>query len=165
MRYYVTVDGQEVPVDVEGDRVTLGGRTYAAVLTGVPGTPLHQLVIDGRPLDLGLHREGSGRWAVTLRGERAEVEVVDERTRHVRGLTAGAGERHGAGTLKAPMPGLVVRVLAAPGQPVAAGAGVVVLEAMKMENELRAPAAATVRAVLVRPGEAVERGQALVDFE
>jgi len=63
------------------------------------------------------------------------------------------------------MPGLVVRVQVEAGQSVAAGAGIVVLEAMKMENELRAAAAGTVRTVRVRPGEAVEKGQVLVEFE
>ena len=63
------------------------------------------------------------------------------------------------------MPGLVVRVLAEPGQQVRAGAGVVVLEAMKMENELRVSAASVVKTVRVKPGEAVEKGQVLVDFE
>jgi biotin carboxyl carrier protein len=62
------------------------------------------------------------------------------------------------------VPGLVVRLLVEPGQAVAAGAGIVVLEAMKMENELRAPAAATVTAVRAQPGEAVEKGQVLVEF-
>ena len=63
------------------------------------------------------------------------------------------------------MPGLVVRVQVEAGQSVAAGAGVVVLEAMKMENELRAATAGTVRTVRVRAGEAVEKGQVLVEFE
>jgi pyruvate carboxylase subunit B len=63
------------------------------------------------------------------------------------------------------MPGLVVRVQVEAGQNVAAGAGVVVLEAMKMENELRATVAGTVRTVRVRAGEAVEKGQVLVEFE
>jgi pyruvate carboxylase subunit B len=67
--------------------------------------------------------------------------------------------------LKAPMPGLVLRVQVTPGQAVAAGAGLVVLEAMKMENELKAPASAVVRAVRVQPGEAVEKGQVLIEFE
>jgi pyruvate carboxylase subunit B len=62
------------------------------------------------------------------------------------------------------MPGLVVKVLAEPGQEVAAGAGLVVLEAMKMENELKAPAAVKVLAVLAQPGQAVEKGQVLVEF-
>jgi pyruvate carboxylase subunit B len=63
------------------------------------------------------------------------------------------------------MPGLVVRVLVEPGQRVQAGSGVVVLEAMKMENELRAPSDATVGRVVVSPGTAVERGQLLVEFQ
>ncbi|MBA3522410.1 MAG: acetyl-CoA carboxylase biotin carboxyl carrier protein subunit, partial [Gemmatimonadales bacterium] len=67
--------------------------------------------------------------------------------------------------LKAPMPGLVVRVQVAVGDPVAAGAGLVVLEAMKMENELRAGVAGVVRTVRVQPGEPVEKGQVLVEFD
>ena len=63
------------------------------------------------------------------------------------------------------MPGLVLRVEVTPGQKVAAGAGLVVLEAMKMENELKASAAALVRSVRVQAGEAVEKGQILIEFE
>jgi pyruvate carboxylase subunit B len=63
------------------------------------------------------------------------------------------------------MPGLVVRVQVEPGQAVGAGAGLVVLEAMKMENELRSAAAGVVRSVRVKPGEPVEKGQVLVELE
>ena len=63
------------------------------------------------------------------------------------------------------MPGLVLRVQVAPGQEVPAGAGLVVLEAMKMENELKAPAPALIKAVRVQPGQAVEKGQVLLEFE
>jgi pyruvate carboxylase subunit B len=63
------------------------------------------------------------------------------------------------------MPGLVLRVQVAPGQAVAAGSGLVVLEAMKMENELKAVGPAMVKAVWVQPGEAVEKGQVLLEFE
>ena len=63
------------------------------------------------------------------------------------------------------MPGLVVRVHAAPGQAVAAGAGVVVLEAMKMENELRAAVSGVISKVHARAGETVEKGQILIEFE
>jgi pyruvate carboxylase subunit B len=59
----------------------------------------------------------------------------------------------------------VLRVQVAPGQAVAAGAGLVVLEAMKMENELKAAAPGVIRTVRVQPGEAVEKGQVLVEFE
>jgi biotin carboxyl carrier protein len=62
------------------------------------------------------------------------------------------------------MPGLVVRVLVEAGQEVEAGTGLVVLEAMKMENELKAPAGGTVSTVRSQAGEAVEKGQVLVEF-
>jgi pyruvate carboxylase subunit B len=106
-----------------------------------------------------------GRWEVGWRGDRWEVEVVDERTRHIRSLAGPGRARSGGGALKAPMPGLVIRVLVEPGQSVEAGQGVVVLEAMKMENELKAPAAGVVRAVRAEVGRAVEKGEVLVELE
>ena len=164
MKYHVALHGREIEVVVDGHDVTIDGRTVRAALEPVPGTPLRQLVVDGRTLALPMTAEGRGRWLVTLHGERLGVEVIDERTRHIRSLTGGGPAKTGAGTLRAPMPGLVVRVQVEPGQQVAAGAPLVVLEAMKMENQLRAPAQGVVSAVLVTPGDAVEKGRALVEF-
>ena len=90
---------------------------------------------------------------------------MDERTRYIRGLAGSGDKARGLAVLKAPMPGLVVRVQVEAGATVSSGAGLVVLEAMKMENELRATTAGTVRVVRVRPGEAVEKGQVLVEFD
>jgi biotin carboxyl carrier protein len=165
VKYTVTVAGREIEVEVDGERATVKGKTSTATLAGIPGTPLRQLVINGRPTELGLERDGAGRWVVTVLGERWEAEVVDERTRHIRSLTGNTGAHRGTPPLKAPMPGLVLRVLAEPGQTVSAGAGVVVLEAMKMENELRAGVGSVVRVVKVKPGEVVEKGQVLVEFD
>ena len=165
MKYIVTLQGQAIEVAVDGEQVTVAGRTHTASLGLVPGSPVRHLMLDGRAEALAMEAEGGGRWTVTHRGDRWEIEVIDERTRHIRSLTGSGDRTRGPAILKAPMPGLVVRVQVEPGQSVAAGAGVVVLEAMKMENELRAPAAATVRAVRVREGEAVEKGQPLVEFD
>jgi biotin carboxyl carrier protein len=165
MKYVVTIAGQDVEVTVDGERVTVDGRELGASLDVVPGTPVRQLLLDGRAEGLAFEAAGRGRWAVTRRGERWEVEVLDERTTHIRSLTGGAGGVRGPSALKAPMPGLVVRVHVAAGQRVAAGTGMVVLEAMKMENELRAAVDGVVRSVRVGAGEAVEKGQVLVEFE
>jgi acetyl/propionyl-CoA carboxylase alpha subunit len=165
MKYVVLLDGQTIEVDVDGDRVTVDGQTHSATLVVIPGTPLRQLLIDGRPLTLSVEAVGRGRWALTPKGERWEMEVLDERTQHIRSLAGGGAQRRAAGVLKAPMPGLVVRVQVQPGEQVAAGAPLVVLEAMKMENELKAGAPAVVKSVRVAPGEAVEKGQVLVEFE
>ena len=165
MKYVVLLDGQTIEVEVDGDRVTVDGRAHSATLGVISGTPLRQLLIDGRPLTLSVEAIGRGRWALTPKGERWEMEVLDERTRHIRSLAGGGDQRRAAGVLKAPMPGLVVRVQVQPGEKVAAGAPLVVLEAMKMENELKAGAPGVVKSVRVAPGEAVEKGQVLVEFE
>jgi biotin carboxyl carrier protein len=165
VKYVVLVDGQAIEVEVDGERVTVAGQTHTAILGAIPGTPLRQLLLDGRPLTLSVEQLGRGRWALTPAGERWEMEVLDERTRHIRTLTAAGDQKRTAGVLKAPMPGLVVRVQAKPGDKVAAGSGLVVLEAMKMENELKAAAPGIIKAIRVSPGEAVEKGQVLVEFE
>jgi pyruvate carboxylase subunit B len=165
MKYVVLLDGRTIEVEVDGDRVTVDGQTHSATLGIIPGTPLRQLLIDGRPLTLSVEAIGRGRWALTPQGERWEMEVLDERSRHIRSLAGGGDQRRVAGGLKAPMPGLVVRVEVQPGDQVAAGAPLVVLEAMKMENELKAAAPGKVKSVRVAPGEAVEKGQVLVEFE
>jgi biotin carboxyl carrier protein len=164
MKYVVTVAGREVEVEVDGDRVTVGGDVRIAALRSIAGTPSRQLLLAGRPTVLTLRSAGRGQWTLGHAGDRWEAEVVDERTRHIRSLTAGAGAARGPATLRAPMPGLVVRVLVEAGQEVAAGAGIVVLEAMKMENELKAPSPGIVGAVRVGAGEPVEKGQVLVEL-
>jgi biotin carboxyl carrier protein len=165
VRYTVSIAGREIEVTVDGDLVTVEGSTHTASLRAIPGTPSRQLLIEGRPTALTMRSSGRGQWSVEAGGDRWDAEVVDERTRHIRTLTAGAERPRESVTLRAPMPGLVLRILAEPGQEVAAGAGLVVLEAMKMENELKSPAAGTVEAIRVEPGQPVDKGQVLVEFQ
>ena len=165
MKYVVTLAGRDHEVVVNGGTLTVGDRTCQAHLEMVAGTPLCHLLLDGRSYTFAVSRGPEGRWTLLDAGDPVELEVIDERTRYIRSL-AGAGKaQQTGGILKAPMPGLVVKVLVEPGQTVGQGQSLVVLEAMKMENELKAPAAATVGAVSVRAGQAVEKGQALVTLE
>lgn len=164
MKYLVTIEGREVPVEVDGAVVRVAGRELAAHLSPVPGTPLRHLLLAGESLSLVIGGSEPGRWEVQLHGSRYPIEVIDERTRHIRSLTGDAAGHKAPAHLKAPMPGLVARILVAPGQAVVQGQGLVVLEAMKMENELRATAAGAVRAIPVAPGQAVEKGQVLIEL-
>jgi pyruvate carboxylase subunit B len=106
-----------------------------------------------------------GRYTILVDGFKFEVEAVDERTRAIRQLAGAAAKPPGPSLLAAPMPGLVVRVLVESGAAVQPGQPLVVIEAMKMENELRAPSAGIVRTVHVGPGTAVEKGAPLVEVE
>ncbi len=93
-----------------------------------------------------------------------QAEVVDERTHTTRAMTGNGAAAGGPRPVVAPMPGLVVRVEVSEGDMVSAGQGMVIVEAMKMENELLAEGPAVVQRVHVRDGEAVEKGQLLVEL-
>lgn len=162
MKYFVTVGGVQVEVAIEPDGIRVDGEPVAAALESLPGTPLRQLRLGGRTLVFSMDSSERGEWELGYRGERWAASVIDERTRHIRSLTGEGRQRVGAGEVKAPMPGLVLRVLVEPGQLVEAGAGLAVLEAMKMENQIKAPVAGVVESVRVEAGNAVEKGQVLV---
>lgn len=166
MKYFVKIGDDEVEVLLDGDTATVNGRTYEASLSPVEGTPIGVLRL-GDEVRRVVTRAGEsrGRHTLWLDGFRFETEALDERARAIRELTGAAAAASGPAPIVAPMPGMVVRVAAQVGDQVQAGQGLVVMEAMKMENELRALAAGTVRAVLVQPGTAVEKGTVLLELE
>jgi len=163
MKYTVTVGDRRVQVEVRGDHVRLNGDPIEARLVSIPRTPLRQLVLDGQARTFPMSRGDDG-WAVQVGGESWTVSVVDERTEQLQAMTGGGPTARKGGVVKAPMPGLVLRIEVELGQRVEPGAGVVVLEAMKMENEIRSSVAGVVMAIQVNPGEAVEKGAPLVEL-
>lgn len=165
MRYFVTIDGTTHDVVLSPEETTVDGEPVEADLQRVAGTDVRSLLLDGRSHRLVARRRGRGEWGFHVAGRTLLAEVVDERTRAIREMTGAAAATAGPRPLKAPMPGLVVKVEVAAGDVVAPGQGLVIVEAMKMENELRAETAARVRTVHVAAGEPVEKGQVLMDFE
>ena len=173
MKYFVRIGDppRTVEVDVVGPQVTMDGAPLDAHLAAVVGTPLYHLLLDGyswtvavEPLDQADGMAG-GRWVFGVVGERVDVEVVDERARQIEAVAGRGPVAAASGMVVAPMPGLVVRVQVVEGQHVEAGAALVVVEAMKMENELRAARAGVVRTIHVTIGQAVEKGALLVTME
>lgn len=164
MKYLVEVQGRTFEVVVDGDHVTVDGRDAAAALEPVPGSPVALLTLDGKTHSLALRPLGRGGWSLTTGGQEFQAEVLDERTRHIRSLAGTGAAESAGGVLKAPMPGLVVRIQAEPGQAVVAGAPLVVLEAMKMEHSIRAPHGGTVKALFCQEGDMVSEGTVLVEL-
>ena len=165
MRYRVTIAGREIEVELAPEGVRVDGQPVTAELQAVPDGPVRSLLLDGASHRLVARAVEPGRWELQLAGWRLGAEVVDERTLKIRELTGASAAASGPRPVRAPMPGLVVRVEVAPGDEVKPGQGLVIVEAMKMENELRAEVAARVKAVHVQPGQAVEKDQVLIDFE
>jgi acetyl/propionyl-CoA carboxylase alpha subunit len=164
MRYYVTLAGRTFEVELGPEGVTLDGERLDTDLAQVAGTGLRSLVLGGESYRLLAQRNGGGLWDLHLRGHRYRAEAVDERTRVIREMTGDSTAPDGPRPVRAPMPGLVVKVQVEEGDHVEAGRGLVIVEAMKMENELKAEAPGVVARIHVEPGQAVEKDQILIDL-
>ena len=166
VRYHVTIGGRKLLVEVTPEGVVVDGEHVDAELASVPGTAQRHLLLGGRSYPLSGERgEARGSWAVRHAGRSHAVEVVDERTQAIRELAGATSGPTGPRPVKAPMPGLVLRIEVEAGQEVRAGQGIVIVEAMKMENELKAEGAGVVSRIHAVPGQAVEKGTVLVEFE
>ena len=163
--YTVDLVGTSRSVVLTGDSVLLDGVEVPARVLQVPNSPIRMLRLGDAVYELVARRgEHRGDYVVSLGDQRLEVEALDERARAVRSLRAATGAASGPEPVRAPMPGLVTRVLVAPGDEVKAGTRLIVMEAMKMENELRAKTDGRVRSIAVTPGTAVEKGALLVEW-
>jgi biotin carboxyl carrier protein len=158
LKFVARHEGKDVEIEVErhgsGYRVRIGDRWLEADFVGA-GRHVHSLRLqDGTQYSLLHHREGSEHH-ISLSGSTFEVEVIDPLSlkRKRREDEMGSG-----GIVKALMPGRVVRVLVNQGDAVQKGGGLLILEAMKMENEIVAPVAGVVDQIFVKPGDTVEGG-------
>lgn len=169
MRYFAKIQGSEeqLPVDIEpaGEgkyKVTLRDQTHLVDALQLDNG-LMSLLIEGNSYGAEFEDQGDDV-AVLLRGRVIRVDVADERRLRLRAMSTEFAVT-GKQVICAPMPGKVVKVLVKPGQDVEAGQGLVVVEAMKMENELKAPKAGKVVELLAKEGSTVENNAKLVVVE
>ena len=126
---------------------------------------LRTAVVDGRVVELGVRRKGDA-WHLVIGGIEYVASVDDARFEKLRRVSAiGHGAGSGAARVTAPIPGLVVRVLVEEGQTVERGQPLLILDAMKLENEIDSPSAGVVAKVVAGPGQAVEKGELLIELE
>lgn len=165
LKYIVDVNGQQVTVDLGPNGITVDGELVTAHLEEVEGTPIFLLTAGGTLHRLAIQRgEGRGQYSIWSDTHRFEVVALDERRRAIQEMTGAGSANSGPTALIAPMPGLVVRINVQVGDQVQPGQPLVVMEAMKMENELRSTSTGAVRAIRVQPGAAVEKGAVLVEL-
>jgi biotin carboxyl carrier protein len=159
-----TVEGRTLRVEVRGQDgrfdVVLDGRALVVDYRET-GPDFVSLLIDGQSWDLGIEKRESG-YGVVFSGGTLAVALQDATRGDVSVARKGPS---GPARIAAPMPGKIVRVLVAAGDTVQPGQGFIVMEAMKMENEIRSPRAGRVQAVAVREGQAVETGALLAILE
>jgi biotin carboxyl carrier protein len=162
MKYIATIEGREFEIEINSDtEVVVNGDRLTLDLQAIAEQSGYSLLLEGHSYEAYLYPTEEGT-QVLMRGHLYLVRVEDERQRRLR-ESAGpppleAGEFH----LKSPMPGLVVGVPVEEGQTVNAGQNLIILESMKMQNELKSPRQGVVTRVRVRAGDRVEQNQPML---
>jgi biotin carboxyl carrier protein len=163
MKYIAEIDGMEFQVEiVDEHHVRFGEETIEVDLAAVSGQSLYSLLMDGESYE-GYVYPDEDIWQVLLLGQFFSVRVTDEREKRLR-TSERATATSVEFTLKAPMPGLIVGVPVEEGQQVEKGQILLILESMKMQNELRSPRPGKVSRIRIKPGESVEPKQVLLNI-
>ncbi len=162
MNYITTVGDQEYNIEVlDKHRISINGKVMEVDFESISGQPVYSLLIDGRSFEAFVS-PADDEWQVLLLGRQYPVKVEDAREKRLRLAAGGAAQAGGDFQLKAPMPGMVVAVPVEENQAVEKGQVLLILESMKMQNELRSPKAGKVNRIRVKPGESVEQRQILL---
>jgi acetyl/propionyl-CoA carboxylase alpha subunit len=165
MKYICTVEGKQYVIEINADgEIRLDDELLELDFQPVADQPVYSMILGGRSYQANLNEVDDG-FEVLLRGRLYQVRVEDERQRRLRQASSIQVAKGADFQLQAPMPGLVVAVPVAEGQEVEEGDNLVILESMKMQNELRAPRAGMVTRINVRAGDSVDQKQILLTIE
>jgi biotin carboxyl carrier protein len=176
MKFVAMMDGTQHVIEVQKAadngtyHMTLDGRAFEVDARKMP-SQIVSMLLDHKSYDVDLERIAKksdtldGRVHVRVRGRVLRFEILDERRLKMKEAQGFRLDVGGMATIDSPMPGKVIKILAREGDLVKEGQGVVVVEAMKMENELRAPKAGVVKEIKVKEGDAVEAGARLAIIE
>lgn len=161
MKYFATVNEREYEVNINEDRVLVNGEPVDVDLVQIGFPELYSILYNGRSYELLIEAKRF-QYAVSVRGDQYQIQVEDERTRRLNAGRKKEALPKGEMGVKAPIPGLVVKVLVEEGDAAEEGQPLLILEAMKMENEIRSPRACVIKKVEVTPGQRVEQNSVLI---
>jgi biotin carboxyl carrier protein len=164
MKYITEVEGKQFIVEIVDDKhIRVDDKLYEIDFETVSGQPVYSLIVDGKSHESYIY-QGDDNWQVLLHGRLYPVTVEDEREKRLRAAAGGGVAETGEFHLRAPMPGLVVTIPVSEGQEVKRGQVILILESMKMQNELKSPRDGTIGRIRVKPGESVEQKQTLLSL-
>ncbi len=162
MKYITTVDSKEFTIELKPDnQILVNGEAYTLDFEQMADSGVYSLLLNNHSVQ-AMVEERDKLFEVQILGELYQVQVQDERAYRLAQARGGLAEATGEALIKSPMPGIILKVLVEEGQSLKKGEKTIILESMKMENELRAPRDGVVHRVSVAPGASVEKGQVLV---
>jgi biotin carboxyl carrier protein len=165
MKYIAEIDGREFQIEIlEDSHVLVNGIEHEVDFQSLRQHLSYSLLMNGRSFEVNIYPDNGG-WEVLLRGRQFSVQVEDERERRLRMAAGKSAQQSGKQIIQAPMPGMVIDVPVSEGDQVKKGQVLIILESMKMQNELRAPRGGKVTRVQATINENVDRKQTLIILE
>ena len=162
MRYITTISDREFQVEIiDEHHVVLDGSLYEVDFDCIETQPVYSLIINGSSYEALIYPKNN-EWEVFLHGRLYPALVEDEREKRLKAAASGKVAERGEFHLKAPMPGLIISIPVEEGQTVNAGDVLVILESMKMQNELKSPKKGVVSRIRINVGDNVEQNQPLL---
>lgn len=161
MKYVTTINEKQFEIEIQKDGSVLVNGQVREVDFLPLGPSLYSIIMNRLSLEAVID-DKDGQYQVLMGGRLYEGQVLDERARLMLSRSGELGDSSGEVSIKAPMPGLIVAVTVAEGQAVKKGETVVILESMKMQNELKAPRDGTVQRISVQPGQTVEQKKVMI---
>ena len=164
VKYFARIGNNEYEVEITDSQILLEGEPVDVdiVRSGIP--ELYSVLFGGQSHEM-LITSDRFNYTVSIRSEQFQVQVQDERARRLNQARKMPALPDGELAITAPIPGLVVKVLINAGDAVEEGQPLVILEAMKMENEIRSTRAGVTKSILATPGQRVEQNAVLVVLE
>ena len=162
MRYVTTIGDRQYLVEIIDERhVNVDGVSYEVDFMSVGDQPVYSLLVNGQSYDAHVYPDDD-IWQVLFQGALYTATVEDEREKRLRAAMGSQVAEHEEFHLRAPMPGMVVSVPVREGQTVSKGDVLLILESMKMQNELRSPRAGVIARIRVRVGDRVEQKETML---
>ncbi|RLD03392.1 MAG: acetyl-CoA carboxylase biotin carboxyl carrier protein subunit [Chloroflexi bacterium] len=165
MKYITTIDDKEFLIEIIDDtHVSIDGKIVEVDFESVESQPVFSLIVDGKSYEAYVY-QGEEALEVLVKGRLYHSRVEDERERRLRAASGGGVAETGTFHLKAPMPGLVVSISVEEGQEVKKGDVLLILESMKMQNELKSPRDGVVGRIYIAAGDSVEQRKKMMSVE
>ncbi len=162
MKYIADINGTEYVIEINSDtQVVINGKPHDINFQALSQHTSYSLLMDGKSYETNIYQD-NGNWEVCLRGRRFNIRVEDERERRLRMAAGYTSVPKGKFSLQSPMPGLVIDIPVNVGDEVKAGQVLLILESMKMQNELTAPRDGKIARIQAKVNDNVERKQTLL---
>ncbi len=164
MKYFAVVGERQYEVEIDGDQIFVDGERVEVDLQQIAEPELYSMLYNGHSYELVVEATRYD-YAVLIRGDQYQIMVEDERTRRLNASRRQSDLPDGEFAIKAPIPGLVVKLLVAEGDTVEENQPLLILEAMKMENEIRSPRACIIKKLEIAAGQRVEQNAVMIVTE